>query len=80
MSQSGSKVRIFSLEKVLKTESVTLSVFIVVCWHQMTENSFKRYLLIYLRPLSSVPKSKVGKSRAHANRLGEYICRLSVKS
>ena len=54
--------------------------FVIVCWHQKSENSFKRYFLIYLRPLSSVPKSKVGKSPEHANRLGEYICRLSIKS
>ena len=57
-----------------------LSVFTIVCWDQMKENSFKRCFLIYLRPLNSVPKSKVGKSPAHANRLGEYICRHSVKS
>ena len=36
---------------------------------------FKRYFLIYLRPLSSVPKSIGEKSPAHAKRLGEYICR-----
>ena len=35
----------------------------------MIKNSFKRCLLIYLRPLRSVPKFKVGKSPAHANRL-----------
>ena len=46
----------------------------------MIENSFKRCFLIYLRPPSLVPKSKVGKSPAHVNRLGEYINRLSVKS
>ena len=31
----------------------------------------KRCFLIYLRPPSSVPKSKVEKSPAHVNRLGE---------
>ena len=36
--------------------------FTVVCWHQMIENCFKRCFLIYLRPPSSIPKSKVGKS------------------
>ena len=46
--------------------------FRIVGWH-----SFKRCFLIYLRPLSSVQTSVVEKSPAHANRLGEYICRLS---
>ena len=39
--------------------------FTVVCWHQMTENSFKRCFLIYLCPPISIPKSKVGKGPAH---------------
>ena len=39
--------------------------------NRMIKNSFKRCFLIYLRPLSSVRKSNVGKRHAHANRLGE---------
>ena len=38
----------------------------------MIGNSFKRCFLIYLRPPNSVLKSKVGKSPAHVNWLGEY--------
>ena len=45
----------------------------------MIENSFKRQFSIFMRPLTSVPKSKVGKNPVHANRFGEYICRLSGK-
>ena len=41
--------------------------FTIVCWHQIIEYSFKRYFLIYVRPFSSVPKSKVGKSPAHSS-------------
>ena len=41
-------------------ECHAISFFPIVCWHQMTENSFKRCFLIYLRPLGSVPKSEVG--------------------
>ena len=41
-------------------ECHAISFITIVCWHQMAENNFKRYFLIYLRPLSSVPISKVG--------------------
>ena len=76
--QLGIKVIIRGIwEHLLHTVKFLVTI---VCWHQLTENSFKRYFLIYLRPLSSASKAKLEKSRAHANRLGEYIYRLSVKS
>ena len=44
------------------------------------ENNFQLCFLIYLRPPSLEPKSKVGKSPARVNWLGEYISRLFMKS
>ena len=47
----------------------------------MTENSFKRCFLIYVRLQSSLPKSKVGKSPAQVNGLvsifADFLCNLS---
>ena len=82
MSHERIKCKSFLARKaILKIgECHAISFFTIVCWHKMIENSFKRCFLIYLRPLNSVPKSKVGKSPAHANRLSEYICRHSVNS
>ena len=72
----------FSLENVFRnSENVTLSVFLYNCsWHQMIDNRLKQCFMIYMRPPSSISKCKEGKSPAHANRLGKYVCRLSVKS
>lgn len=39
-------------------ECHAMSFFTIARWHQMIENSFKRYFLTNLRPLSSVLKSK----------------------
>ena len=82
MSHERIKGNRFLSKKVFQiSENVTLSViFTIVYRHQMIKKSFLRYFLIYLRPLSSIPTSKVEKSPAHTNRLVGYICRLSVKS
>ena len=56
--------KIFLARKgIPKSENVTLAIsfLTIACWHQMTENNFKRCFLIYLNPLSSISKSKVGK-------------------
>ena len=42
-----------------------LQFFAGVCWHQMIEHSLKQCFLIYLRPPSSIPKSKVENSPLH---------------
>ena len=54
---SGSKVRVFSLEKIFWK----LSVFTIVCWHQMKENSFKRFFFSNL--LASAESSTEIESR-----------------
>ena len=82
MSHERNRGKIFfSLEKVFqKLENVTLSVFNNCMLAPNTENSIKRYFLIYLRPLNSVSNPNAGNGTAHANRLGEYICMLYVPS
>ena len=81
MSHERNKGKSFlAREDIQKDRERHAISFYYLRWHQISDNSFKRRFLIYLRPLSPVPKSKVLKSPAYANRLGEYICRLSVKS
>ena len=62
MSHERIKSKSFSARKGIPKigECHAISFSPIVCWHQMIENSFKRCFLIYLRPPSSVPKSKVG--------------------
>ena len=70
--KNGLKVRfsVPSRKGILKIGECQPSVFTGLCWDQIKKNSFKRFFLIYLRPPSSAPKSKAGKSPAHVNKLG----------
>ena len=55
----GSKVSFLARKGIPKIEECNaISLFTNVRWNQMTENSFKRYFLIDLGPLSLVSKSK----------------------
>ena len=57
------KGKILSLKRYSENRRMSrCKFFTIVCCHQMI---MKLYFLIYLRPPSSIPKSKVGKGPAH---------------
>ena len=68
MSHEPIKVKYFLARKGIPKigECPAISFFYNCMLDQITENSFKQCFLINLYPLSSVPKSKVRKSPAHA--------------
>ena len=60
-------------------ECHAISCFTIVCWHQMIENILSGVSNLLASPeFSTEVESR--KDSPHAYRLGEYICRLSVKS